>query len=58
MLKYSDIPRFVARRTKRTFSADTKAELLAACLVPGASIAAIASAHGMNANVLHRWLRL
>jgi hypothetical protein len=58
MLKDSDIPRFVARRTKRTYSADTKAELMAACLVPGASIAAIASAHGMNANVLHRWLQL
>lgn len=46
------------RRTKRTYSADTKAELIAACLVPGASIAAIASAHGMNANVLHRWLKV
>jgi len=45
------------RRTKRTYSADTKAELLAACRAPGASIAAIASAHGMNANVLHRWLK-
>ena len=45
------------RRTKRTYSADTKAELLAACRAPGASIAAVASAHGMNANVLHRWLK-
>lgn len=45
------------RRTKRTYSADTKAELMAACLVPGASVAAIASAHGMNANVWHRWLK-
>ena len=45
------------RRTKRTYSAQTKAELLAACNVPGASIAAVASANGMNANVLHRWLK-
>lgn len=45
------------RRTKRTYSAQTKAELLAACCAPGASIAAVASAHGMNANVLHRWLK-
>ena len=45
------------RRTKRTYSADTKAELLAACNAPGASIAAVASANDMNANVLHRWLR-
>ncbi len=58
MLKDSDTPRYAVRRTKRTYCADTKAELMAACLVPGASIAAIASAHGMNANVLHRWLQV
>ena len=29
--------------------------MVAACQVPGASIAAIAGAHAMNANVLHRW---
>lgn len=57
MLKDSDTPRYAVRRTKRTYSADTKAELLAACRAPGASIAAVASAHGMNANVLHRWLK-
>ena len=57
MLKDSDTPRYAARRTKRTYSADTKAQLLAACGAPGASIAAVASANGMNANVLHRWLR-
>ncbi len=57
MLKDSDTPRYAARRTKRTYSADTKAELLSACRAPGASIAAVASANGMNANVLHRWLK-
>jgi transposase len=57
MLKDSEIPRYAVRRTKRTYSADTKATLLAACKAPGASIAAVASAHGMNANVLHRWLK-
>lgn len=57
MLKDSEAPRYAARRTKRTYSAQTKAELMAACLVPGASIAAIANAHDMNANVLHRWLK-
>jgi len=57
MLKDSDTPRYAVRRTKRTYSADIKAELLAACRAPGASIAAVASAHGMNANVLHRWLK-
>ena len=57
MLKDSETPRYAVRRTKRTYSADTKAELLAACSAPGASIAAVASANGMNANVLHRWLK-
>ena len=57
MLKDSNTTRYAVRRTKRTYSADTKAELMAACLAPGASIAAIASAHDMNANVLHRWLK-
>jgi len=57
MLKDSDTPRYAMRRTKRTYSADTKAALLAACRAPGASIAAVASAHSMNANVLHRWLK-
>ena len=57
MLKDSNTPRYAVRRTKRTYCADTKAELIAACLVPGASIAAIANAHDMNANVLHRWLK-
>ena len=57
MLKDSDTPRYAVRRTKRTYSADTKAQLLAACNAPGASIAAVASANDMNANVLHRWLR-
>ena len=57
MLKSSETPRYAVRRTKRIYSADTKAELLAACSSPGASIAAIASANGMNANVLHRWLK-
>jgi transposase-like protein len=57
MLKDSDTPRYAVRRTKRTYSAETKSELLAACNAPGASIAAVASANGMNANVLHRWLK-
>ena len=44
-------------RTRRVYSAHFKAELIAACQQPGASIAATAREHGMNANVLHRWLK-
>jgi len=38
-------------------TAEFKAELVAACQIPGSSIAAIAGEHGINANVLHRWLK-
>jgi transposase-like protein len=46
-----------ARRTHRTYTGEFKAELVAACQKAGTSIAALANAHGMNANVLHRWLK-
>ena len=44
-------------RKRRVYSAQFKAELIAACQQPGTSIAATAREHGINANVLHRWLR-
>ena len=43
-------------RRRRRYSAEFKAELVARCRQPGASVASIALANGMNANVLHRWL--
>ncbi|MFN3731639.1 IS66-like element accessory protein TnpA [Comamonas testosteroni] len=45
------------RRTRRTYTAQFKVQLVAACRQPGASIAALAREHHMNANVLHRWLK-
>jgi len=57
MLKEPDLARYSTRHTHRTYTRQFKAELVAACLQPGASIAAIAGGHGMNANVLHRWLK-
>lgn len=50
----SDAP---MRRTRRSYSAQFKAQLVAACQQPGASVAALAREHGMNANLLHRWRR-
>ena len=41
---------------RRTHSPEFKAVVLAACRQPGASIAAVALAHGINANVVHKWL--
>ena len=57
MLKVSQTPRYAVRRTHRTYTQQFKAELVAACRQPGASIAAVALQHGMNTNVLHRWLK-
>ena len=34
-----------------------KARVLAACAEPGASLAAVAQARGLNANFVHKWRR-
>ena len=57
MLKDSQPPRYSVPRTRRTYTPQFKAELLTACKQHGASIAALALQHGMNANVLHRWIK-
>jgi transposase-like protein len=57
MLKETDLARYSRQQTHRTYTRQFKAELVAASQQPGASIAAIALQHGMNANVLHRWLK-
>jgi transposase len=46
-----------APRSHRTYTPEFKGQLVAACQQPGVSIAALAGQHGMNANVLHRWLK-
>lgn len=44
------------RRRRRTHSAQFKAKVVAACREPGISIASVALAHGLNANLLRRWV--
>lgn len=44
--------------TRRRHGNDLKTRVLAECAVPGASVAAIALSHGLNANLVHRWRRL
>ena len=41
---------------RRRHSAELKAKVLAACNEPGASIAAVALSHGLNANLVRKWL--
>jgi transposase len=36
--------------------AQLKAQVIAACHAPGASVAAVALAHGLNANLVRKWL--
>jgi transposase len=45
------------RPLRRSYSLPLKLEVVGQCQQPGASIAAIALAHGINANIVHRWLR-
>ncbi|MBT9476944.1 transposase [Polaromonas sp.] len=43
--------------SRRRHGADLKAQVLRECERPGASVAAIALAHGLNANLVHKWRR-
>ena len=44
-------------RRRRSHSAEFKAQVIAACLQPGVSIAAVALANGLNANFLRSWVK-
>ena len=44
------------RRTHRRHGAEFKAQVVMACRQPGVSIAAVALANGLNANMLRRWV--
>jgi transposase len=44
--------------TCRRHSQALKAQVLAECAEPSASVARVAMAHGINANVVHKWRRL
>ena len=43
--------------SRRRHSAEVKYQVVAACDEPGASVAAVAHAHGLNANLVHKWRR-
>jgi transposase len=42
---------------RRFYSPELKLQVVSACAQPGASIAGVAMQHGINANIVHRWLR-
>src|SRR5690625_3660417 len=43
-------------RRRRTYTAQFKADMVAQCLQGDVSLASLAVDHGMNPNVLHRWV--
>ena len=42
-------------RKRRRYSSELKAQILAECGAPGASVAKVALSHGINANIVHGW---
>lgn len=44
------------RQRRRAHTDDFKADAVTACQQPGMSMAAVAMAHGINANLLRRWV--
>ena len=44
--------------TRRRYNAEMKAQVMAECSESGASVAKVAMAHGINANIVHRWRQL
>jgi transposase-like protein len=45
-------------KRRRKHSAQLKERVVAACTMPGASVARIALEHGLNVNLVHRWRRV
>lgn len=43
---------------RRRYSAEFKARILAACEQPNISVASVALANGLNANLIHKWRQL
>jgi transposase len=46
----------VNRTGRRTYTESYKRDVVRQCGMPGVSVAAIALAHGMNANLVRRWI--
>lgn len=49
--------RLVGRDGRRRYDPGSKERLVAACLQPGVSISGLALTHGINANLLRKWVK-
>ena len=45
------------RPRRREYSKPFKAQVVAQCGQPGASVGGVALSHGLHSNMVHRWLR-
>ena len=45
-----------SRKLRRRHNAEFKATVMAECQQPGASVAAVSLAHGLNVNLVRKWL--
>ena len=45
------------RPKRRLYSPELKTQVMQECRQSGASVAGVALSHGINANIVHRWLR-
>ena len=53
---YANLVKAPRGRHRRTYPDDFKTQVVAACLQPGVSMAAVALANGLDANLLRRWV--
>jgi transposase len=51
------VVRRVFRNGRRRYDPSSKARLVAECLLPGASVSRVAVAHGVNANLVRKWIK-
>ena len=45
-------------KKRRTYSAEFKQQIVQACKAPDVSIASVALQHGLNTNLVSKWIRL
>ncbi|MGH6639848.1 MAG: transposase, partial [Polaromonas sp.] len=46
---------YIKRAPRRAHSEELRSQVLAECAQQGASVAAVAMAHGLNANLVRKW---
>lgn len=56
MEQVDTITSVLAKRPRRQHSEEFKTQVIQACCAPGVSIAGVALAHGLNANLVRQWL--